>query len=84
MITKQELKDLKSDFLFDFDRLVHIQCTKLPDVVTRTAELLDGVNETLCANMLRGQCMSSVSLLFILLLCGVFVYNVCAVHCDTP
>ena len=55
MITKQELEDLKSDFLFDFDRLVHIQCTKLPDVVTRTAELLDGVNETLCANMLRGQ-----------------------------
>ena len=55
MITKQELKDLKSDFLFDFNRLVGIQCTKLPDVMTRTAELLDGVNETRCANILRGQ-----------------------------
>ena len=54
MITEQELEDWKTHG-FDFDRLVRIQCTKPPDVVTRTAELLDGVNETHCANILRGQ-----------------------------
>ena len=55
MITKQELKDLKRVSLFDFTPLVHIQCTKPPDVMTRTAELLDGVNERRYANILRGQ-----------------------------
>ena len=55
MITEQELKDLKSGILFDFDRLVSIQCTKPPDVMTRTAELLDGVNARRYANKLRGQ-----------------------------
>ena len=54
MIAKQELEDLKTAYV-DFNRLVHIQCTKPNDVMTRTAELLDGVNETLCANILRGQ-----------------------------
>ena len=54
MITEQELEDLKTAVI-DFNRLVRIQCTKPPDVVTRTAELLDGVNETDCANILRGQ-----------------------------
>ena len=54
MITKQDLEDLKMTDV-DFNRLVRIQCTKPPDVVTRTAELLDGVNETRCANILRGQ-----------------------------
>ena len=54
MITEQDLEDLNKA-TFKFDRLVHIQCTKPPDVVTRTAELLDGVNETLYANQLRGQ-----------------------------
>ena len=53
MITDQELEDLKRTF--DFNRLVRIQCTKPPDVMTRTAELLDGVNERDCANILRGQ-----------------------------
>ena len=54
MITEQDLEDLKMN-VFVFDHLVRIQCTKPPDVVTRTAELLDGVNETLYANQLRGQ-----------------------------
>ena len=54
MITDQELEDLKWTYV-DFNRLVRIQCTKPPDVVTRTAELLDGVNERRYANMLRGQ-----------------------------
>ena len=54
MITEQDLEDLKqADFVFN--RLVRIQCTKPPDVMTRTAELLDGVYERHCANILRGQ-----------------------------
>ena len=60
MITEQELEDLKSFFFLKFyfnvfNHLVHIQCTKPPDVMTRTAELLDGVNEKYYANKLRGQ-----------------------------
>ena len=55
MITEQELKDLKMGIIVDFNGLVCIQCTKPPDVVTRTAELLDGVNERHHANILRGQ-----------------------------
>ena len=54
MITEQDLEDLKMTYV-DFNRLVLIQCTKPNDVMTRTAELLDGVNETRCANILRGQ-----------------------------
>ena len=54
MITEQELEDLKTASI-DFNYLVRIQCTKPPDVMTRTAELLDGVNERHCANILRGQ-----------------------------
>ena len=54
MITEQDLEDLKTAVIV-FDRLVRIQCTKPPDVMTRTAELLDGVNKRLYAKMLRGQ-----------------------------
>ena len=54
MITEQELEDLKRGY-YVFNHLVCIQCTKPPDVVTRTAELLDGVNERHRANKLRGQ-----------------------------
>ena len=54
MITEQDLEDLKTTDV-DFNRLVRIQCTKPPDVMTRTAELLDGVNERHHANKLRGQ-----------------------------
>ena len=54
MITEQDLEDLKMGNV-DFNGLVRIQCTKPPDVVTRTAELLDGQNEIHYANTLRGQ-----------------------------
>ena len=54
MITEQDLEDLKKA-TFNFNHLVRIQCTKPPDVMTRTAELLDGVNERHRANKLRGQ-----------------------------
>ena len=54
MITEQDLEDLKTTDV-DFNHLVRIQCTKPPDVMTRTVELLDGVNERGYANKLRGQ-----------------------------
>ena len=53
MITEQDLEDLTKCFV-TFNRLVRIQCTKPPDVMTRTAELLDDVNERHCAKKLRG------------------------------
>ena len=54
MITEQDLEYLKRIYV-DFNSLVLIQCTKPPDVMTRTTELLDGANERHCANQLRGQ-----------------------------
>ena len=39
MVTEQEMEDLKP-LVRPWDRLVVIQCTKPPDVVKRTAELL--------------------------------------------
>ena len=39
MLTEQEMEELKQAEL-SWDRLVVIQCTKPPDVVKRTAELL--------------------------------------------
>ena len=53
MITEQDLEDLEKAFLV-FNHLVLIQCTKPPDAMTRTDELLDGVNEARYANQLRG------------------------------
>ena len=55
MITEQDLEDMKTHGFVTFNPLVCIQCTKPPDVMTRTAELLNGVNETDYANILRGQ-----------------------------
>ena len=39
MLTKQEVEELKQAE-WPWGHLVHIQCTKPPDVVKRTAELL--------------------------------------------
>ena len=57
MVTKQDLKRLKPAAQFQnvWYCLVHIQCTKTPAVVTRTAELLDEVGCNEEANHLRGQ-----------------------------
>ena len=54
MITEQELEELKTA-VSDFNYLVRIQCTKPPNVVNTTAKLLGVVNETDCADILRGQ-----------------------------
>ena len=54
MVTEQELEDLKpADW--PLNRLVEIQCTKSPDVVMRTAELLAEVGVTQKVKHLKGQ-----------------------------
>ena len=54
MVTEQEVEELKqAEWLLK--RLVHIQCTKLPDVVKRTAELLAEVGRDEEGKRLKGQ-----------------------------
>ena len=54
MVTDQEVKDLKP-LVRPWDRLVQIQCTKPPDVVKRTAELLAEVGRDDEGKQLKGQ-----------------------------
>ena len=54
MVTEQEMKELKP-LLWPWDRLVQIQCTKPPDVVKRTAELLAEVGCDEEGKQLKGQ-----------------------------
>ena len=54
MVTEQEVEELKPAVM-PWSHLVCIQCTKSPDVVTRTAELLDEAEDNWEANLLRGQ-----------------------------
>ena len=54
MVTEQEVEDLKpADW--PWDHLVQIQCTKSPDVVKRTAELLAEVGRNEEGKCLQGQ-----------------------------
>ena len=54
MVTEQELDDLKPS-TWPWNRLVEIQCTKSPDVVERTAELLAEVGHNEELKRLKGQ-----------------------------
>ena len=54
MITEQELEELKPG-VWPWARLVLIQCTKPPDVVKRTAELLTEVGRDEEGIRLKGQ-----------------------------
>ena len=54
MLTEQEMEKLKP-LDWDWDRLVQIQCTKPPDVVKRTAELLAEVGRDEEGEQLKGQ-----------------------------
>ena len=54
MVTEQEVDDLKP-FTLPWYRLVQIQCTKSPDVVKRTAELLAEVGHNDGLKLLKGQ-----------------------------
>ena len=52
MVTEQDVEELKH---WGWDLLVHIQCTKPPDVVKRTAELLAEVGRDEQEKELKGQ-----------------------------
>ena len=54
MVTEQEMEELKQE-TWPLDHLVHIQCTKPPDVVKRTAELLAEVGCDEKGKRLKGQ-----------------------------
>ena len=54
MVTEQEMEELKP-LLNPWDRLVQIQCTKPPDVVKRTTELLAKVGHDGEGEKLKGQ-----------------------------
>jgi len=54
MTTEQELGELKPG-VWPWDRLVLIQCTKPPDVVKRTAELLAEVGRDEEGKHFKGQ-----------------------------
>ena len=54
MVTEQEMEELKP-LWNPWDRLVVIQCTKSPDVVKRTAELLAEVGRDERGKQLKGQ-----------------------------
>ena len=56
MLTEQEVEELKLKPLWNpWDSLVMIQCTKPPDVVKRTAELLAEVGSDVEGKQLKGQ-----------------------------
>ena len=54
MVTKQEMEELKPD-AYRWECLVQIQCTKPPDVVKRTTELLAEVGCDEEGKQLNGQ-----------------------------
>ena len=54
MVTEEEMEELKQAEWF-LDCLVYIQCTKPPDVVKRTAELLAEVGHDEEGKQLKGQ-----------------------------
>ena len=54
MVTEQEVEELKP-LVRPWDRLVQIQCTKPPDVVKRTAELLAEERHDAKGKQLKGQ-----------------------------
>ena len=54
MVTEQEVEGLKQAEV-PLERLVHIQCTKPPDVVTRTANVLAEMGLDEEGRQLKGQ-----------------------------
>ena len=54
MVTEQEMEELKQ-VEWPWQRLIVIQCTKPPDVVKRTSELLAEVGHDEQGKQLKGQ-----------------------------
>ena len=53
LVTEDEVEKMKRGGYLP-DRLVHIQCTKPPEVVTKTADVLDKFRHKVSAMQLRG------------------------------
>ena len=54
LVTKDEVKRVKGEKGFLSDRVVLVQCTKHPEVVSRTAIVLDKYGHIEAARLLRG------------------------------
>ena len=54
LVTEDEVKGMKGNERCLSDRIVFVNCTKYPDVVTRTASVLDKYGHTEEARQLRG------------------------------
>ena len=68
MVTKQEMEELKQA-VWPWARIVQIQCTKPPDVVKRTAELLAEVGDDVDGKQLKGQGVCSVCCCLSVVMC---------------
>ena len=54
LVTEDEVKRMKGEGGFLSDRVVHVQCTKPPEVVARSAIVLDKYGHNKEARKLRG------------------------------
>ena len=54
LVTEDEVERMKGDGKDLPERLVHVQCTKPQEVVTRTADVLDKCGYIASARQLRG------------------------------
>ena len=54
LVTEDEVKRMKGEIGFLSDRVVHVQCTKPPEVVAGTGILLDKYGHNEAASLLRG------------------------------
>ena len=54
LVTEDDVERMKGEGGDLFDRVVHVQCTKLPGVVARTTDVLDKYGHKKEARQLRG------------------------------
>ena len=54
LMTEDDVKRMKGEGGFLSDRVVHVQCTKPPEVVARTTTVLDKYGHNQTASLLRG------------------------------
>ena len=55
LVTEDEVKRMKGEIGSLSDRVVHVQCTKPPEVVARTVNVLDKYGHNWAAGQLRGR-----------------------------
>ena len=54
LVTEDEVKRMKGEIGYLSDRVVVVQCTKPPEVVAKTATVMDKYGHNWAANQLRG------------------------------